>query len=119
MKSHAPNSLNGAAWGEGVSDSHGPEAPVQYLREAELKHGLFGMLGALGFPVTREASRLRAKRVSDGLEWDPLDLLPSDQTTGWQPAVFAVDTSLSNDKVEEEVQEVMSDDPLVQRIATG
>merc|ERR1719506_2883855 len=73
-------------------------AGAQYLREAELKHGLFSMLAALGFLVTREASRsrsgaswkLRANRVSDGLAWDPLNLLPSDPTVGLQPAVFFV-----------------------------
>jgi hypothetical protein len=105
MKSRASSSINGAARGEGISDSRGSAAHAQYLHEAELKHGLFVMLAALGFPVTREASRLRsgaswdvrANRVSDDLEWDPLNLLPSDPTAGWQPAVFAVEPSSSND----------------------
>jgi len=62
-----------------------------YLREAEVKHGLFSMVVALGFPGTKEASRkLRAIRVSDDHEWDPLNLLPSDPTIGFQPAVFLV-----------------------------
>merc|ERR1712216_367058 len=102
MKSHAFSSINGAALGEGISDSQGSEARAQYLREAELKHGLLSMLTALGFPVTRDASRSRscaswklsANRVSDDFfEWDPLILLPSDPSTGWQPAVFLVASS--------------------------
>ena len=106
MKSHASGYLNSAAFGQGISDSQGSKACAQYLHEAELKHGIFSMLVALGFPVTREAGRsrsgaswkLRANHVSDDLEWDPLTLLPSDPTIGWQPAVFAVDLSSSNIK---------------------
>merc|ERR1719486_806437 len=98
MQSHASSSIKGATLGEGISHSQGSKTCAQYLREAELKHGVFSMLGALGFPVTREASRsrsgasckLRANRVSDDLAWDPLELLPSDPTTEWQPAVFLV-----------------------------
>merc|ERR1719353_2242738 len=73
MKSHTLSSINDAALGEGISDSQVSEARAQYLREAELKHGLFSMLADLGLPVSREASRSRsgaswnlgANRVSD------------------------------------------------------
>jgi hypothetical protein len=91
MKSHASSSINGAALGEGISNSQGFKAHSEYLREAELKYGLFSMLAALRLPVTTEASRSRS--VSD--EWDPLNLFPSDPTIGRQPALFAVDP---NDK---------------------
>merc|ERR1719486_832260 len=40
----------------------------------------------------------RANRVSDD-GWDPLNLLPIDPTTGWQPAVFATDPSEELDDI--------------------
>merc|ERR1719460_2911734 len=60
MKSHTSSSINGAALGEGISDLQGSKAHAEYLRKAELKHGLFSMFAALGFPGTREASRARS-----------------------------------------------------------
>merc|ERR1719310_383490 len=96
MKSHISSSLN-AAFGEGISDSQSSEVYAQYLCDAQFTHGLFAMLAALGFPVTTSWA-LISNRVSDDLEWNPLNLLPSDTTARWQPVVFAVDPSSSNDK---------------------
>jgi hypothetical protein len=73
MKSHTSSSINGA----------------QDLREAELRHGLFAMFSASG---------ISGFSVSDDLEWNPLNFLPSDPTSGWQPAVFAVETAVAPDK---------------------
>jgi len=64
MKSHgsSSSSSNGAA-----------------LCEAELKHSRIAMLAALDFLVNKK------------FQWNPLNLLPSDPTAVWQPAVFVVD----------------------------
>jgi glutathione reductase (NADPH) len=87
MKSHASSSINGA-------DS----VRAQYLCDAQLEHGFFAMLAALGFPVTTSWT-LRANHVSDDLKWNPLNLLPSDSTAGLQPVVFATDPSSEYDAI--------------------
>ena len=64
-----------------------------HSRKAELKHCLFSMLAASGFPL--QAMR-KAEPDRRELNWDPLHLLPVDLSCAWQPAVFAVEPWFEN-----------------------